>query len=116
MNIKYRKVDDDTRPEGYSHYPLLQVYLRNGLNMRPVLGLVDSGACDCIFSASLGEVLGLDVPSGRPHKFAEVMPLLGQTGFFDHYQIVFERFKRKFEINTKENAVVRNKRGHGRGR
>jgi hypothetical protein len=150
MKIKYRKVDDETRPEGCWHYPLLQVFLRNSVNMRPVLGLVDSGASDCIFSASLGEVLGIDVPAGRPHQFhafdlketrgfvhkvnlqvtgfshwievqavfieSEVLPILGQSGLFDNYQIVFERFKRQFEVNTKVDAMIRNKRGHGRGR
>jgi hypothetical protein len=150
MNIRYRKVDDDTRPEGYWHYPFLQVFLRNGGNMRPVLGLVDSGASDCIFSASLGEVLGIDVRAGRPHNFhafdlketqgfvhkinlqvtgfahwievdavfieSEVLPILGQSGLFDNYQIVFERFKRQFEVNTKVDAIIRNRRGHGRVR
>lgn len=150
MNIKYRKIDDDTRPEGHSFYPLLQVFIRCELNMRPVLALVDSGAADCIFSASIGEVLGIDVTSGTPHKFhafdkketqgfvhtvhlqvtgfthwieveavfieSEVIPILGQSGFFENYQIVFERFKRQFEINSKVDAIIRNKRGHGRGR
>ena len=150
MNIKYRKVDDNTRPEGHTFYPLLQVYVRYGVNMRRVLTLVDSGAADCVFPASLGEVLGIDVPAGEPHNFhgfdlremrgflhnvhlqvtgfthwvevrvafieAEAMPVLGQSGFFENYQIVFERFKRQFEINTKVDAILRNKRGHGRGR
>ena len=150
MNIKYRKVDDETRPEGYWFYPFLQVFLRHGVNMRPVLALVDSGASDCIFSASLGEVLGIDVRAGKAHNFhsfdlketqgfvhkvnlqvtgfshwievdvvfieSEVMPILGQSGFFDNYQIVFERFKRQFEVNTKTDAIIRNKRGDGRGR
>ena len=97
----------------------------------------------------MGEVLGIDVPSGTPHKFhsfnletpgfvhkvrlqvtgfshwieidavfieSEVMAILGQSGFFENYQIVFERFKRQFEINTKTDAIIRNRRGHGRGR
>jgi hypothetical protein len=92
-------------------------------------------------------VLGIDVPSGKPHQFrafnfqetqgfvhkvhlqvtgfshwvdvdavfieSEVMPILGQQGFFESYQVVFERFKRQFEINTKEDAIIRNKRGYG---
>ena len=150
MNIRYRKVDDDTRPEGHWFYPLLQVFIRHGINMRPVLALVDSGSSDCVFSASFGEVLGIDVPSGKPHRFhsfdlqetqgfvhrvhlqiqgfsdwididavfieSEVLPILGQQGFFERYQVVFERFKRQFEINSKEDAIIRNKRGHGRGR
>lgn len=119
--------------------------------MRPVLALVDSGSTDCILPASLGEVLGIDVPSGKPHTFhsfnleptpgflhtiklqvtgfrhwadvsvafiqsEKVMPILGEVGFFDHYQVVFERFKRQFEINSREDAIIRNKRGYGRGR
>jgi hypothetical protein len=150
MNIRYRKVDDDTRPEGYSLYPLLQVFIRHGVNMRPVLALVDSGASDCIFSASLGEVLGIDVPTGKPFEFhgfdmkdirgfthtvhlqvsgfahwidtevifieSEVLPILGQKGFFENYQIIFERYQRQFEINTKTDAILRNKRGFGRKR
>jgi hypothetical protein len=118
--------------------------------MRPVLALVDSGSTDCIFPASLGEVLGIDVPSGKAHEFqsfnlettrgfihkvnlqvtnfphwieidvvfieSEVLPVLGQVGFFDSYQVVFERFKRQFEVNTKVDAIIRNKRGYGRGR
>jgi hypothetical protein len=150
MNIPYRKIDDDTRPEGHSFYPLLQVFIRYGMNMRPVLALVDSGSSDCVFSASFGEVLGIDVPAGKPHHFhafdlkevqgfvhkvhlqvngfphwidvdavfieSEVLPILGQRNFFESYQIVFERYRRKFEINTKTDAIIRNKRGHGRGR
>lgn len=150
MNIRYRKIDDDTRPEGYSLYPLLQVFIRHGVNMRPILALVDSGASDCIFSASLGEVLGIDVPTGKPFKFhsfdlkdvqgfthavhlqvtgfphwidvdavfieSEVLPLLGQRGFFANYQIVFELYKQQFEINTKTDAMIRSERGFGRGR
>ena len=53
----------------------------------------------------VGFVVGGDVP-----------PLLGQSGFFDHYQVVFERFRRTFEVNTKTDALIRNQRGHGRGR
>lgn len=150
MNIRYRKIDDETRSEGYWFYPLLQVFIRHGINMRPVLALVDSGSSDCVFSASFGEVLGIDVQAGRPHQFhgfdlnavrgfvhkvqlqvtgfdhwieidavfieSEVLPILGQQGFFESYQVVFERFKRQFEINSKTDAVLRNKRGYGRGR
>lgn len=150
MNIKYRQLDDKTRPEGFCLYPLLQVFLRHNVNMQPVLALVDSGSSDCIFPASVGELLGIDIRSGKPHEFhsfnliptqgfihrvnlqvtgfshwieidvvfieQEVMALLGQVGFFDHYQVVFERFKRQFEVNTKVDAILRNRRGYGRGR
>ena len=151
MHIRYLKLPDKTRPEGYSFYPFLNIYLRNGVNMRGTSALLDSGSLDTIFPASMGEVLGLDIESGKPHEFQSfnlqrtqgfvhkvalqvtnfphwididiafvqsehVVPVLGQLGFFDNYQIVFERFRRTFEINTKEDALVRNRRGHGRGR
>ena len=47
---------------------------------------------------------------------SEGMSILGQNGFFEGYQVVFERWARQFEINTKEDARIRNRRGHGRAR
>ncbi len=145
MNVRYRKLPDATREGGYNFYPLLQVFLRHQMNMRPILALVDSGSSDCIFPVSLGEVLGLDAFSGKRHTFhafdsketegfvhkvdlqvtgfshwisldvvfiaSEVIPILGQVGFFENYQIVFERFTRRFEVNTKADAVVRKRGG-----
>ena len=150
MNIGYHKLPDDTRPEGVSFYPLLQVYLRHDVNMMNVLGLVDSGSADCVFPSSIGELLRIDIPTGTPHEFhgfdsrlvagfvhkvhlqvagfshwvlieavflqSDGMVILGQRGFFDSYQVLFEKWSRRFEINTKEDAMIRNKRGHGRGR
>jgi hypothetical protein len=69
MNIKYRKLPDKTRAEGFTFYPLLHVLLRYEINMWPVLALVDSGSADCVFPRSLGEVLGIDVSSGEQHQF-----------------------------------------------
>jgi hypothetical protein len=150
MNIQYRKLDDDTRPEGYTFYPLLQIFLRRDMNMMHVLSLVDSGSADCVFPASVAELLRIDIPSGQPHKFhgfdnrlvsgfvhrvhlqvagfthwvpvdavfleSDGLAILGQRGFFDSYQIVFEKWARRFEVNTKTDAMIRNRRGHGRGR
>ena len=150
MNIGYYKLDDDTRPEGYSYYPLLRVFLRNGSNMQFVLSLVDSGSVDCVFPKSIGELLDLDISSGKPYKFhgfdlrlvegyvhsvklqvegfphwvnieavflmSDGMAILGQNGFFESYQVVFERWARRFEINSREDAMIRNRRGHGRKR
>ena len=118
--------------------------------MQPILALVDSGATHCVFPASLGEVLGIDISSGVRHNFygfnrqetpgfihpvnlqvqgfphwvnanavfieSEVLSVLGQYGFFEHYQIVFERFQRRFEVNTKADAVIRRRRGAARHR
>ncbi|HXT61909.1 MAG TPA: hypothetical protein VN696_02630 [Pyrinomonadaceae bacterium] len=151
MNIRYRNIPDKDAAGGYAVIPLLQVFLRHDINMRPFLALVDSGANACIFPESVGTLLGIDVPSGRPHSFyglanqeapgfmhrvqlqvtgipiwveieagfvtgENILPLLGQAGFFENFQVVFERYKRQFEINTKTDALIRNRRGHGRGR
>jgi hypothetical protein len=69
MNIKYRNIPDKAAPGGYSVIPLLQVFLRHDLNMRPFLALVDSGASTCVFPESVGTLLGIDVAFGRPHTF-----------------------------------------------
>ena len=61
MNIKYRKLLDQTRPEGYSFYPLLRIFLRQQVNMQYVLALVDSGSADCVFPASIAELLRIDI-------------------------------------------------------
>ncbi len=148
MNIKYRKLLDETRPEGYSFYPLLRIFLRQQVNMQYVLALVDSGSADCVFPASIAELLHIDIRSGQPQTFhgfdlslvqgfihkvqvqvagfthwitidavfleSEGMSILGQRGFFEQYQVVFERWARQFEINTKADAMIRNRRGYGR--
>jgi hypothetical protein len=64
MNIQYRKIPDRTRPEGYTFYPLLRVFLRHELKMQYMLALVDSGSADCVFPASIAELLQIDIPSG----------------------------------------------------
>jgi len=150
MNIKYRRLADDTRPEGYTFYPLVRIFLRKGTHMQYVLALVDSGAADCVFPRSFAQLLGIDISSGEPHQFhgfdlaavkgyvhrlhlqvagfshwvdidavfleSDGMAILGQRGFFESYQVVFERWARQFEINTKTDAMIRNKRGQGRSR
>jgi len=148
MNIKYRKLLDKTRPEGYTFYPLLRIFLRQQVNMQYVLALVDSGAADCVFPASVAELLRIDIRSGQRQTFhgfdlslvqgyvhrvqvqvagfthwmaidavfleSEGMSILGQRGFFEHYQVIFERWARQFEINTRTDAMIRNRRGYGR--
>ena len=37
------------------------------------------------------------------------IPILGQNGFFESYQVVFERWSRRFGITTKTDAIVRNR-------
>lgn len=42
------------------------------------------------------------------------VPLLGQSGFFENYQIIFERFRYSFEVYPKVDALIRSSRGRGR--
>ena len=69
MRLRYYKLPDQTRPEGFSFYPLLRVFLRHEMNMQQILGLVDSGSVDCVFPASMAELLRIDLRSGNPHEF-----------------------------------------------
>ena len=147
MNLQYRKLPDQTRPEGYTFYPLLRIFLRHDVNMQYGLALVDSGSTDCVFPASIADLLRINIQSGPPHDFhgfdlqlvhgyvhrvqlqvagfsrwvpvdavfleSEGMPILGQRGFFENYQVIFERWARRFVINTKEDAMLRNRHGYG---
>ena len=38
---------------------------------------------------------------------ADLVPLLGQSGFFDNYQIVFERYRGRFEVNSRARYRLR---------
>ena len=69
MNLQYRKLPDETRPEGYTFYPLLRIFLRYDVNMQYGLALVDSGATDCVFPASIAELLRINIHSGQAHDF-----------------------------------------------
>ena len=149
MKIKYRKLPDILDPTKYSRYPYLQVTIRYQQNAgQPLLALVDSGAIDTLFPASLADTLGIDVLSGerKPYfgiggnlaigyihecdmqvsgfktwvkmriAFLETIqiPLLGQSGFFENYQVLFERFRYQFEIYPKIDALIRGNRGRRR--
>ena len=60
--------------EAYPHrktlgYPLLPVELRHDRHRARVMGLIDSGADDCIFPAAIGRLLGLTVEAGKKQPF-----------------------------------------------
>ena len=42
-----------------------------------------------------------DVPCSFASPGGDVMALLGQRGFFDHYKVTFEKYKNQFEIIAK---------------
>src|SRR6266478_412083 len=69
-SFDYRKVPDRTVPrKRWMKRPLLQVTLFNGTQRKQVVCLVDSGADECLFHASIGRSLGIDIESGSYMKF-----------------------------------------------
>lgn len=74
MNFEYRKfpVDPDNCPfpgKKSALRPVIQVDFDSPSGSFGYLVLVDSGADYCVFHASIGEQLGLDIKSGAPLTF-----------------------------------------------
>lgn len=74
MNFKYRRFPVDLKncpfPNKKSALrPVIQVDFETPNGNFGYLVLIDSGADFCIFHASVGEQLGLDIKSGRPLTF-----------------------------------------------
>jgi len=63
--------------------PYLALNLVNGPRSFSCYGLVDSGADDCIFPASFGEQLGLELQSGRQYSFGGVGSESQEAYFFE---------------------------------
>lgn len=113
--------------------------LINGSKNVRYQAIIDSGADLCIFHGQLGEILGLNIESGKLLKFSGIsgqqltayfhhieievgghrfncyagfskeidnMPygLLGQVGFFDLFNVVFDYNKQVIELKLKDNA------------
>src|SRR5436190_15791354 len=49
--------------------PMIQITLFNGTNRQQVVCLIDSGADESLFHASIGRSLGIDVESGTHMRF-----------------------------------------------
>ena len=138
MKFKYRYLRDTSSPtRDYIKLPLLGVRLGSGANRTDVVGLVDTGATDCLFDRDVADDLGITLADsdvkreyfgvggqsvvGHIHTiqfqiqgFAEWVQieagfidaklpyqLLGQTGFFDNYEISFQRYRGRFEIKSR---------------
>ena len=70
-------------PNGYLHFPLVEVIFRNPKNGKevPVLALVDSGATDTMLRADVAELIGIDVHSG---KRQEILGIAGKSDVYAH--------------------------------
>ena len=138
MKFKYRYLRDTSNPvRAYIRVPLLSVRLGFEQNYTDVLGLIDTGATDCLFDRDVADDLGIELKDsdvkreyfgvggqsviGHIHSvrlqiqgFAEwididagfvntLLPyqLLGQSGFFDNYEVSFQRYRGRFEIKSR---------------
>jgi hypothetical protein len=138
MKFKYRYLRDTSGSgRDYIRLPLLKVRLGFGANRTDVVGLVDTGATDCLFDRDVADDLGITFAAsdatreyfgvggqsviGHIHTirfqiqgFSEWVEfeagfidaklpyqLLGQSGFFDNYEINFKRYRGRFEIKSR---------------
>jgi hypothetical protein len=67
-SFDYRKIPNHAvQRKRWIKRPMLQVTLFNGTKHHEIVCLVDSGADECLFHASIGRALGIDLERGR-HK------------------------------------------------
>ncbi len=90
--------------------PVIPIKIINKTKEYGYLALVDSGADFCIFHGEIGELLGIPVNKGRTSPLFGVtsgegfvgfsydlkypLGILGQKGFFEFFQVMFD-FKKK---------------------
>jgi len=68
--------------------PVIPIQLINGQNKIRYLVIIDSGADFCVFHASIGEVIGITIESGKLQQFSGVSGQQQQlTAYFHGIQI-----------------------------
>ena len=131
MKFKYRYVADKYTSTKLVRMPFLPFRLAYGEKTVPLLGLIDTGAADCLFDCAVADDLGMDLTKTHQEKeyfgiagqtvigymhsvefqilgFGEWVeieagfldaklpyPLLGQSGFFDNYEVILKTVQRK---------------------
>ena len=138
MKLKYRYFRDTSGLEQrYIKLPLLGVRLGFRDEQTDVVGLIDTGATDCLFDKDVADDLGITLSSAdttreyvgvagqsvigyvhpirfQIHGFAEWVEfdaafidgelpyqLLGESGFFDNYEVILRRYRGRFEIKSR---------------
>ena len=102
MNFKYKKFPVDPAncpfPNRKSAFrPVIQIDL-DGVSVKfGYLVLIDSGADYCIFHAQIGELLGLDIKSGKPLVFHGTSGE-PQTAYFHEITFKIGGFSHKCEV------------------
>lgn len=90
MRFPYKKFPLQPAPggprPGYVLRPVIPIRLQVGQRYVSFEALIDSGADFCIFHASLGEIVGLDIRSGREVTFHGVAGIK-QHAYFHAVQL-----------------------------
>lgn len=101
MKYKYRKIPDDTDPsKRWIARPILQVRLYDSLKHQDIRCLVDSGADDCLFHQSVGELLGIDVQTGRLKRFAGIAAGHLVDAYMHPVQMQIQGFSEKIDLEV----------------
>lgn len=127
MKVKYRLY-------AFGKLPMLNVILKNGSDIYPLSGLVDSGAGESIFSEDIAKALGIDLKNCPEREYDGIggatfkghtcaielkipkfdkwitidagflpnqFPVIGHSGFFDNYEVIFRSYQDTFEVKSK---------------
>lgn len=91
LKYDYRKFDfepSEAFPRRFSvSRPIISIQLISGQNKQGCYAMIDSGADNCIFQASLGEIIGLTIESGKIDHFGGVSGKEQLTAYFHDIQI-----------------------------
>jgi predicted aspartyl protease len=101
MKFSYFKFPLVPRSEFFGNYilkPIISVKVINGNNSLNYDALIDSGADFCIFDAEIGEVLEIDVKSGRKEIFGGIQEKGGAEAFFHNVKINIGGWEYKTKI------------------
>lgn len=89
MKFKYRYLrDSSSSSRNYIRLPLLQVRLDSGANRTDVVGLVDTGATDCLFDRDVADDLGIKLADSDVTR--EYFGVGGQSVIGHIHQIRFQ--------------------------
>jgi len=94
ISLKYKYLKFETKPsEAFPRRfsvsrPVIPIQLINGKDKVGHLAIIDSGADFCVFHASMGEVIGIAIESGKKQDFCGVSVQSQQlTAYFHAIQI-----------------------------
>jgi len=98
-SFDYRRIPNHTIPrKHWIKRPMLQLTLFNGAKWQQVVCLVDSGADECLFHASIGRSLGIDIESGQPRDFGGIGGII--DGYTHPLEIQLQDFEETVTIDA----------------